>query len=87
MKKQHIILAVNLGVLLLYTVMVRSSSEGSERALGIMLSSAFLIFFHLLINLLLAAVFYRQYGKVFLLNALLVLLIGFSTCFVSTSTT
>jgi hypothetical protein len=84
MKKQHIILAVNLGVLLLYTVLVRSSVQGSEKELAILIISGFLILGHVIVNLALAAVLNRH-RKPFLLSALLVLLIGFSTCFYSAS--
>jgi hypothetical protein len=79
MKREHVILAANLGVLLLYMVLVRFSVEGSEKELGIMIFSAFLIGVHVLVNLMLAALV-GQNKKAFLLSALLVLLIGFSTC-------
>ena len=84
MKREWIVMAVNLGVLLLYLVLVRHSVTGSERELAIMIASGLLIMGHVLLNLILAAV-YRQYRKGFLLSALLVLLIGFSTCFYKAS--
>ena len=79
MKREHVILAANLGILLLYTVLVRFSAEGSEKGLEIMFYSALLIGVHVLVNLMLAALV-GQNKKAFLLSALLVLLIGFSTC-------
>ena len=82
MKREWMIMAVNLGVLLLYMVLVRHSVTGQEKWLSIMIYSGFLIMGQVLLNLILATV-YRQYRKGFLLSALLVLLIGFSTCFFS----
>ncbi len=79
MKREHVILAANLGILLLCLVLVRSSAEGSEKELGIMIYSAFLIGIHVLVNLMLAALA-NQNKRAFLLSALMVLLIGFSTC-------
>lgn len=84
MKRQHIIMAANLLVLLSYTILVRSSATGSEKGFAILIYSAFLIIGHVVLNLLLAALV-AQHRKAFLLSALLVLLIGFSTCFYSAS--
>ncbi len=79
MKREHVILAVNLGILFLYVLLVRSSAEGSEKELGIMIYSAFLIGVHVVANLMLAALAIQN-KRAFLLSALMVLLIGFSTC-------
>ena len=79
MKRKHVILAANLGVLFLYLVLVRFFVEGSEKELGIMIFSAFLISVHVVVNLMLAALV-NQNKRAFLLSALMVLLIGFSTC-------
>lgn len=79
MKREHVILAANLGALLLCMVLVRSSVDGREKELGIMILSALLIGVHVLVNLMLAALA-NQHKRAFLLSALMVLLVGFSTC-------
>lgn len=68
-----IIVAINLAILIAYTIFFRTSSTDS---LTIILE-AIAIGIHVITCLLLAIVVYR---KEFLLSALVVLLIGFSSC-------
>ncbi|MCO5949418.1 hypothetical protein [Mucilaginibacter flavidus] len=68
-----IIVAINLTILIAYTIYFRTSSTNS---LTIILE-AVAIGIHVITCLLLAIVVYR---KEFLLSALVVLLIGFSSC-------
>jgi len=84
MKKQHVILAVNMGVLLLGLVLVRYLPSSREKRFILLTNSILLISGQFFANLFLAAVA-GQNRKAFLLSALMVLLIGFSTCILSVS--
>lgn len=84
MKREHVILAANLGVLLLCLVLVRYLPSSREKRFILLSNSALLITGQFFVNLFLAAVA-GQRRKAFLLSALMVLLIGFSTCILSVS--
>jgi len=70
-----IIVAINLAILVAYTIYFKRSSKDSL----IIISQAIAIGFHVIACLLLAIVVYR---KEFLLSALVILLIGFSSCWI-----
>ena len=71
--KSMLIAGINLGVLAAYTIFLRINNQEL-----IILGEAFLIAIQIVICLITAIFVYR---KAFLLSALLVLLIGLSTCF------
>lgn len=83
-------IVVNLLILIGYTLYVNLSAEnGGDRALGILIILAFLIGIHVFINFIISiAAFMRKdkaTGKTFLLNAGIILLVGFSSCWGSAS--
>ena len=68
-----IIVAINLAILVAYTIYFKTSSKDSLT----IIPEAFAIGFHVIACILLAIVVYR---KELLLSALVILLIGFSSC-------
>jgi len=78
------VVGVNLLILLVYTAIINFSITGSERSLGVALSMALIISFHVFVDVVVSIVFFsrkkKEQGKAFLLSAGLVLLIGFSAC-------
>lgn len=82
------IAGINLLVLLIYMGLINVSSTGAERELAVLLIAAFVIVFHVVLNLLIALVLFirkNKQAKSFLLSAFIVLVIGFSTCLGSTA--
>jgi len=73
--EKMVVVAINLAILVAYTVYFKTSSKD---ALNILVD-AFAIGFHVIGCLILATFVYR---KEFLLSALVILLIGFSSCWV-----
>jgi hypothetical protein len=76
---------INLLILLFYMVWIYCVNKGtSEAALGILLLSAFAITAHVILNLVIAFVYFvkrdKEKGKAFLLSAGIVLVVGFSSC-------
>ena len=89
MKSVSKITGVNLAIMLAYSLGIRFSYSSSERALGILITSAVVIGLHVLILLLISIVYYagkqKEEGRAFLLSTGLVLLIGFSSCWANAS--
>lgn len=82
------IVGLNLLLLLVYTLLIHFANSGSEKALGILIASAYIIGLHVFISLVIALVSFgsdKDRGKVWLLNTGIVLLVGFSTCLGSAS--
>jgi hypothetical protein len=78
---------INLLILLLYMGLINVSSTGPERELGVLVFAATAITFHVGINILLAVILFFKKDKnarAFLLSAVIVLVVGFSTCLGST---
>ena len=75
----------NLLILLIYTLFVSVIATGNQRQMGFMIYMAMLIAVHVGINFIVSLIFFAQRNKImgrnYLLSALLVLVIGFSTCF------
>jgi hypothetical protein len=71
--KKLIIVAINIIVMIAYTLYVRYGQPGELN----ILVNAFFIAAHIIVCLILAIFFFR---KEFVLSALIVLLVGFSTC-------
>ena len=85
MKSVSKVTGINLAILLVYSLIIRfSNGAGNDKGLGILIISAFVIAAHVLILLIMCAVFYagrqKEQGRTFLLSSGLVLLIGFSSC-------
>ena len=78
------IVGVNLIILLLYSLLIYVSAGRDEGELAILLLSAFAVGGHVTILFIVALVYFfsgnMQFGKAFLLSALVVLVIGFSAC-------
>ena len=82
------IVGINLAVLLVYSIIIRvlsgSSTNGSDRSMGILLGSAIAVFFHLVLCLIIAVAEFlsghRESGRRWLSAAVVVLLVGFSVC-------
>ena len=89
MKLRKKLIYINLGLLLIYTILIIfvSFKGGRENEINRLVLMASAIFYHILINLILGAIFYfdgkKEVGKAFLLSASVVLLIGFSSCIAS----
>jgi hypothetical protein len=75
--KNMTIVAINMALLIAYTLLIRIYGGGGEGVIFL----AFIIAMHFALCLLLAII--PNLGKGFLLSALAVLLIGFSTCYVA----
>jgi hypothetical protein len=75
----------NLLIMVAYTVIFSILSTGKEWQLGFMILMAVLISIQAGLNFLVSLIFFAKKDKVrgrnFLLSALIVLVIGFSTCF------
>jgi len=79
------IAGLNLLIMLIYTLLVSVLSTGNQWQMGFMIFMAVLIAVHVGINFIVSLIFFvqrnRNMGRNYLLSALLVLAIGFSTCF------
>ncbi len=78
------IAGINLAILLLYMVLINVTSNGYERQLAVLVLAAFAIGIQVVLNFLIAIVLFikkRPEARSFLLSAVLVLVIGFSSCF------
>jgi hypothetical protein len=75
----------NLLILLLYTVLVSIFSKGNQWQMNVMILLAMLISLQVGLNLIISLIFFLKRDKIkgrnFLLSALLILVIGFSTCY------
>jgi hypothetical protein len=86
MKPLKKIAGINLAVLIAYSVLIRALNGGGSHggAMGILLMSAVVVGFHVLICLIVTAATYtdksRELGRAWLLSSGIVLLVGFSTC-------
>lgn len=89
MKSVSKVTGVNLGIMLVYSLLIRFMNSGNEKALGILIMSAFVIAIHVLILLIISIAHYagkqKEEGRAFLLSTGLVLLIGFSSCWANAS--
>ncbi|GGF21467.1 hypothetical protein [Hymenobacter cavernae] len=74
------VLVFNLLILIGTAAFLRLIMRGSEASLGFVISMAFAILLLVFLNLI-GAAFSKGHSKDFMLGALLVLLIGFGTCF------
>ena len=76
---------INLLILLIYTILVNVGSTGRDRGMQIMFMLMILIVLHVAVNFIASLIFFAKRDKVtgrnFLLSSLIVLLIGFSSCF------
>jgi uncharacterized membrane protein HdeD (DUF308 family) len=84
--RNMIVVAINIAILVVYTLLIRLTNTDGESILAV----AFLIAFHFLlcgiIGIVCAAIVpARKYMNGFLLSALAVVLIGFSTCYLAYS--
>jgi hypothetical protein len=86
MKPFKKIAGINLAVLFAYSVLIRALNGGGSHggAMGIMLMSAVVVGFHVLICLIVSAAIFadknRELRRAWLLSSGIVLLVGFSTC-------
>ncbi|NOS91594.1 MAG: hypothetical protein HOP30_06705 [Cyclobacteriaceae bacterium] len=80
------IVGVNLIILLVYTILIIAFSSGSEKGLGILIGLAFCISIHSGLNFIVAIASFinksKENGRSFLLSALLIVLIGFPSCWI-----
>lgn len=79
------IAGINLLILLVYTAIVFFSNLDTGGSLTILVVLMVIIGIHVFINLVLGIIFFTQKdnerGRAFLLSALIVLVVGFSSCF------
>lgn len=80
------VIGINLLILILYTIIFRTSGRGEDVLFGM----AFIIAFQCIFNLIAGVILIsfrklERYGRACFLSALVVLLIGFSTCFIVSS--
>lgn len=80
------VIGINLLILILYTINLRISGRGEDVLFGM----AFIIAFHCIINMVVGVILlafskFERYGRACLLSSLVVLLIGFSTCWIVSS--
>ena len=83
------VVAINVGILLSYVVLVNASSGGhsgsTEGVLGAMITLVALIILHVFANAVIATVLIAQKKKklaqAFILSCGVVLLVGFATCY------
>jgi len=85
MKSLGRIALVNILVILAYSAIIRlMAGRGSEAGIGIAMLSAFAVGIHVVLCMIVAAVYYsgnkNNLGKAWILGAGIVLLVGFSTC-------
>lgn len=88
MKDIRKIVGINLLVMVVYMILINVTSTGQERALAVLVFSAFAVGIHVAISILVAVIFFIQKNpsaKAFLLSAGIVLVIGFSSCLGSAS--
>jgi len=79
LNKNMPVVAINMAVLIGYTLYIRITSPDGESVIGL----AFIIAMHFMLCLFLAII--PKYSKGFLLSALAVVLVGFSTCWLAYS--
>lgn len=76
---------INLLILLVYTLLVSVFSTGNQWQMSVMIVLAMLIAIQFGLNFIISIIFFAQRDKIrgrnFLLSSLLVLVIGFSSCF------
>lgn len=87
MKHLKKIVGINLVVLLVYSAIIRlvvAPGDNDGKSIGILIISAVVISFHVIVNLLIMIFYYldknKALGNAWLLSAGIVLLVGFSTC-------
>lgn len=92
MNKVSRVAAINLLILALYTILIHVLSrtgKSGDAGLVILIVSVVPVGLHVLVNFILSIVMFikknNEAGKAFLLSSLLVLIIGFSTCWGSAS--
>ena len=82
MKSIGKIVGYNLLAILVYSLLIRIVVKGES--MGILVFSAFAVGLHVIASLFVAVAHFsdsnRAYGRAWLLSALVVLLVGFSTC-------
>lgn len=82
------IVGINLGIMLIYTLVLQAwaqlSGEVEYMSLGVLIFSMYIIAAQVAINLVIAIGYFiknnNDMGKAFLLSTLIVLLVGFSSC-------
>jgi Na+/proline symporter len=80
------IASINMGILLIYTLLSRlaDSSGGQYKGLGFMIFMMIAIGVHVLVNIILCLFHFarknKELGRAYLISGILVLLIGFSAC-------
>lgn len=82
------IVGINLGIMLIYTILMQAWAQlsgGTEyMSIGVLIFSMYIIAAHVAINLAIAIGYFfksnHDMGKAFLLSTLIVLLVGFSSC-------
>lgn len=79
LNKNMVVVAINLGLLIGYTIYIRVTSTNGESVIEL----AVIIAMHFILCLFLALI--PKYSKGFLLSALAVVLVGFSTCWLAYS--
>ncbi|HXB11003.1 MAG TPA: hypothetical protein VNZ45_03375 [Bacteroidia bacterium] len=84
MKPLNKVVTINLLILLAYSLIIRLVVGRDEKSLGILLTSALIIFCHIFIlilaGLILQASGKKELGRAFLLSSVFVLVIGFGVC-------
>mgnify|MGYP001765214409 CR=1 FL=1 len=77
---------INLGILLLYSILARLSDTqgGTYKGLGFMTMMMLFVGLHVVINLIICLVQFsrrnKELGRAYLLSSIIVLVIGFSAC-------
>jgi heme/copper-type cytochrome/quinol oxidase subunit 2 len=77
---------INLAILLIYSVIARLSDTngGNYKGMGFMMMMMLFVGLHVVINLIICLVHFsrrnKELGRAYLLSSILVLVIGFSTC-------
>ena len=85
------VVGINLLIMLLYNIIVHLAymKDRSEGGLSILLTLVFVVGIHVVINLILAAIYsgpkYNKLSKAFLISSGIVLLVGFSSCWANAS--
>ena len=84
MKYFKVIIGINIGVLLFYSILFALTAQGSHAFIGYFISTAVAIGIQVLVNIVLALGSYlkdeKSFAKAYLLSAGIVLVIGFSAC-------
>jgi len=82
--RNMIVVAINIALLVIYTLYIRLTSPDGESILAVALLIAFHFLLCAVIGIICAAIVpAKKYMNAFLLSALLVVLIGFSTCYLA----